>query len=68
MAQFDTKVPPYKPTRDIPFDWNTFKRGLNILLQENEIDKEELAQADNVLLIGKGVPTKRWGSSTYFQS
>ena len=29
---------------------------------------DELVQADNLILIGKGVPTKRWGTKDYFQA
>jgi hypothetical protein len=44
---------------------NTFRRGLNTLLNENEIRDDELVEAKNIMLIGAGVPTKRWGSSLY---
>ena len=40
--------------------------GLNTLLRPNELNSSELAQADNLVLVGRGVPTKRWGTSTYF--
>jgi len=66
MPQFNDNVPAYKPPKDLTADWRTFNKGLNILLKETEIDKAELAQADNIMLIGKGVPTKRWGHSIYF--
>lgn len=65
---FQTGGSDYKPTKRIDFQWNSFRRGLNLLLRENEIDKEELAQADNLLLIGKGIPTKRWGTALYYQA
>lgn len=68
MPSFNRKPSQYKPTRDVPFNWATFKKGLNTLLQDTEIDKEELAEADNIILVGKGVPTKRWGSQLYYQS
>lgn len=64
----NTKPPPYKPTKDIVFTWNTFRKGLNNLLQENELNKEEVAQADNIMLTGLGVPTKRWGYGLYYQA
>lgn len=68
MPIFNQKVQPFKPTKEIDFSWNSFRKGLNILLQDTEIDKEELAQATNLMLIGRGIPTKRWGSSLYFQA
>lgn len=58
----------YTPAKEAAFDWATFAKGLNTLLRENEIDKAELAQADNILLKGRGVPTKRGGLSLYFQA
>lgn len=38
------------------------------MLRENEIGGDEMTQATNLLLIGSGVPTKRWGSQDYFLS
>lgn len=46
--------------------WNTWRRGLNLLLRENEIDGAEMVTATNLILTGSGVPTKRWGSQDYF--
>lgn len=56
----------YKPGKDIVADWQGFRRGLNTLLRETELKKDELAQADNIMLVGSGVPTRRWGSANYF--
>lgn len=66
MATFRGRVPPYKPGKDIPFDWNTFRGGLNTYLQDTAIAKNELAQTRNLMLTGAGAPTKRWGSAAYF--
>lgn len=66
MAQFSTKVPEYKSSKSISINWDTFAGGLNTLLKANEIAKNELSQADNLMLIGKGVPTKRWGLANSF--
>jgi len=60
--------PKYQPAKDKIVNWDTFRKGLNILLQDTEISGEELAQADNIMLTGRGVPTKRWGSALYYQS
>src|SRR3990167_144216 len=62
------KVPEYKPTKDIALNWETFRKGLNTLLQDTEIAEDEMAEADNIVLVGKGVPTKRWGSQLYYQA
>ena len=68
MPKFARTIPPYKASKDVSIDWNTFRRGLNILLNPTEIGKDELAQADNIILIGKGVPTKRWGRALFYQA
>lgn len=66
MPILDTRDPEYRPSRSLPLTWDTFRQGLNTLLRENEINKDELAQADNIVLVGRGVPTKRWGTSSYY--
>lgn len=66
MPSFDFKTPAYKPPKTLQLDWNDFKGGLNTLLRQTEIKDNELAQADNLKLVGKGVPTKREGSASYF--
>lgn len=60
--------PSYKPQKTQEINWETFRKGLNTLLRETELEDDELAEADNLMLIGKGVPTKRWGTDLYFQS
>lgn len=60
------KVPPYRPPRQAIADWDNFRGGLNILLRPNELAKNELAQMGNLMLTGRGVPTKRWGTQDYF--
>lgn len=68
MPIFNGRAPAYRPPKDLSFSWDTFRRGLNTLLRENEIDKEEVSQCENILLKGQGIPTKRWGTSLYYQS
>lgn len=46
--------------------WDNFRGGLNTLLTPTEIEENELVQADNLQLVGKGVPTKRYGTANYF--
>ena len=60
--------PQYKPPKDIELDYPQFRGGLNTLFRQTELKKNELAQADNLYLIGSGIPTKRWGSQDYFLS
>lgn len=66
MPVFSRRVPPYKPQKPILIDWNNFRGGLNTFLDPTEINGNELAQADNLLLTGAGIPSKRWGSGLYF--
>lgn len=66
MPVFDTKVSKYKKKRGIKAEWKTFRKGLNTLLRPTELGRDELAQADNIMLIGSGVPTGRWGIEKYF--
>ena len=68
MPLLNTKIPTFKPAKDLESDWDNFRKGLNTLLKETEVDGNELVQADNLMLIGKGVPTKRWGTKLYFLS
>lgn len=66
MPQFDLRPEKYKPTKPVVEHWKSFRKGLNLLLRPTELDNEELAQAENILLTGSGVPTGRWGTARYF--
>jgi hypothetical protein len=66
MPGLDTRIPAFKKRPDLNAEWNTFRKGLNLLLKPTELGRDELAQADNIMLIGGGVPTGRWGTATYF--
>jgi len=63
---YDFKETDYKPPKTLQLDWDNFKGGLDILLRQTEIKDNELAQADNLKLVGQGVPTKRDGTDNYF--
>lgn len=66
MPLFNTRTPKYKSSKAAEEEWSSFRKGLNLLLRKTELDNEEMAQADNIMLVGKGVPTGRWGTLTYF--
>lgn len=66
MPIFNTREPPYKKRKDAGAEWNTCRKGLNLLLRPTEIGRDELAVADNIMLVGSGVPTGRWGTEVYF--
>lgn len=57
--------PTYRPERDITVEWNSFNGGWNSLFKPTELKPNELSQADNLMLIGAGTPTGRWGSQLY---
>lgn len=58
-------IPRFVPNKDLEIDWPTFNGGLNTFSKPTELKKNELAQADNMMLIGVGTPTGRWGSAFY---
>lgn len=60
------KTPKYNPPQESVIKWNSWRKGLNTLLRENELASSEMATATNLMLVGSGVPTKRWGSQNYF--
>ena len=62
MARFGQQVKAFKPSKDIEINWETWQGGWNNLFKPTELEDNELAQADNLMLIGKGVPTGRWGA------
>lgn len=64
--ELSTRPINYKPRKDLQAEWNNFRKGLNLLLRPTELGRDEYAQGDNIMLVGSGVPTGRWGTSTYF--
>lgn len=66
MAYQAIKPAAFKPPREAIESWDTWKKGLNLLLRESEVGKDEMVTAQNLMLVGSGVPTKRWGTQDYF--
>src|SRR3990167_8005625 len=66
MPQLASQAPSYNPPKTTQLDWNTFTKGLDTLLKQTEIHDQELAQADNLQLVGRGVPSRRNGTDNYF--
>lgn len=66
MTNFATQPPAYRPRKSLEAEWSNFRKGLNLLLRPTELKRDEYATGDNIMLIGSGVPTGRWGTSTYF--
>ena len=68
MVKLSVQPPQYKKRKDAEASWDTFRKGLNLLLRPTELGRDEYSQGDNIMLIGSGVPTGRWGTTTYFQA
>jgi hypothetical protein len=68
MPNFRQKPPETKFPTTLKFDWDNFGGGLNTLFKDTELKNNELAQATNLMLVGKGIPTKRWGTALYHLS
>lgn len=66
MPSFATREPPFKKRNSAEAEWSTCRKGLNLLLRPTELGRDELAQSDNIMLTGSGVPTGRWGTQVYF--
>lgn len=66
-ANLNQKVPQFKPSKDQEIKWTGFNGGLNTLFKPTELQPNELSQADNIMYIGRGTPTGRWGSQLYNQ-
>lgn len=66
MPITNQNIPSYKPKAGVKIEWNSFKDGYNALFRPTELKDTELAQADNIMLVGSGAPTGRWGTSPYF--
>lgn len=59
---------PFRPAKPLIVTWNTWRKGMNTLLRETEIDAQEVVTSTNLMLVGSGIPTKRWGSQVAFQA
>lgn len=66
MPIIDTQLPKYKSKAGVKIEWNSFKDGYNSLFRPTELKDTEMAQADNIMLVGSGSPTGRWGTTPYF--
>ena len=68
MPILDQKIPAYRKSKDIVLEWDTWRMGFNNLLRPTELKAQEYVQGDNIMLIGSGVPTGRWGSQKFWLS
>lgn len=65
MPYIDPNPPKYKPVKEVEVDWDNFGGGWNDIFKPTELKGNELSQATNLMLVGKGTPTGRWGSKEY---
>lgn len=66
MPSFNRRPEKFSAPRNVEVRWDDFKGGLNTIFRPTELKDGELAQADNLMLVGEGVPTGRWGSEKFF--
>ena len=66
MPIIQTGLPRYSPRKGVTIQWDSFRDGYNALFRPTELKPTELAQSDNIMLVGSGSPTGRWGTSKYF--
>lgn len=66
MPIIPKRKPTFKPAKQVFVDYENFSGGLNNIFKPTELKENELAQAENLMLTGKGVPTGRWGSQDHF--
>lgn len=57
-----------KQSKPIDIMWKTWRKGWNVLLRETEVDGQEMVASTNLMLVGSGIPTRRWGSLLSFQA
>jgi len=62
------RPPKFSPQRDVEVKWEAFDGGWNNIFKPTELKDNELSQADNLMLVGKGTPTGRWGSEKNHQA
>lgn len=60
------RKPAYKPQPISEIDRPSFKGGWNNYYKATEIKEDELVASENLMLIGAGIPTGRWGSENFY--
>ena len=68
MAQINFRKKSVKLDPPVEVEWDSFKGGLNLLLQDVELKDDEYKKGDNLILKGSGILTQRPGTGNYFQA
>lgn len=55
----------YENVSELNIQLDDFKKGVNKLLRDTRLKKEETAEAKNLMLVQDGLWTKRWGTANY---
>lgn len=58
----------FKPARVLRVEWDSVRRGLDVLLRDSELNPESARELTNLFIEGKGILTQRPGSGQYFQA
>ena len=66
MPRLNIPAQAFRPAGSVEVTYDGFNGGLNTFFVDTEIKRNELATAENTMLIGKGVITGRLGSDKYF--
>lgn len=57
-----------KPNKELIQTYQSFRRGLNTFLLDNELNPEEVVKLDNMRLVGKGIVEPRGGTGVFYQA
>lgn len=68
MAITQLKRRQFKPAKTLKTEWDSFRRGLNTTLRDNELGDEQVKELQNLILDGKGLATPRPGTDIYFNT
>jgi hypothetical protein len=56
----------FRPGKMLKATWDSFRSGLNSLLRDSELTKEQVKELYNLVLEGKGIITQRPGTGLFF--
>jgi hypothetical protein len=55
----------FQPARVARVQWDSFRKGLNTLLRDSELDPEQVKDMTNLIVKGKGIITQRPGTQNF---
>lgn len=68
MAQTGIQRRAFKPARVLRAEWDSVRRGLDVMLRDSELNPESARELTNLFIEGKGILTQRPGTGNYFQA